>query len=126
MLKKEFIICVLTVSFFLGLFGTAFAGENDYISIIGSDKYQFDAPESTSVMVESNYDQEHLAAVATEAGVLEFKFDAPETKADVAARNYNYDQVHLALIGTEAGNSEFRGHDATMAGGNRGAVCSNC
>ena len=36
-------------------------------------------------------------------GTDEFVFGAPETKADVAARDYVYDEKQLALIGTEAG-----------------------
>ncbi len=36
-------------------------------------------------------------------GTDEFTFNASETKADVAARNYVYDYEQLALIGTEAG-----------------------
>jgi len=36
-------------------------------------------------------------------GTDQFTFNAPETKADVAARNYVYDQEQLALIGTEGG-----------------------
>ena len=36
-------------------------------------------------------------------GKDEFVFNAPETKADVAARNYVYDQEELAMIGTEGG-----------------------
>lgn len=42
-------------------------------------------------------------AVGTEAGNWEFNFDAPPTKADIAAQNHNYDRERLTLIGTEAG-----------------------
>jgi hypothetical protein len=48
------------------------------------------------------------AGVGTEAGNWEYNFDSPETKADVAARNFHYDQDSLAQIGTEAGNWEYR------------------
>ena len=46
--------------------------------------------------------------VNSEAGEWEFKFDAPETKADVAAGNNVYDQEHLALVGSEAGDWEYK------------------
>lgn len=42
--------------------------------------------------------------IGTEAGGdWRFVFDAPETKADIAAQNYSYDDARLARIGTEAG-----------------------
>lgn len=42
-------------------------------------------------------------AVGTEAGAWELDFDAPLTKADIAAQYPGYDQENLALVGTEAG-----------------------
>jgi hypothetical protein len=47
---------------------------------------------------------ESQSAIGTEAGNWEYNFDAPATKADVAARNYNDNQSALALSGTEAGD----------------------
>lgn len=40
-------------------------------------------------------------------GYDEFKFNAPETKADIAAQSYDYDQAQLAAVGTEAGAWKF-------------------
>ena len=102
MFKKGLIVCVLATFFFLGLLGTSFAGEANYESKIG-----------------------------TEAGNWEYNFDAPETKADVAAMNYQYDQEPLARVGTEAGDWEY-GSDATNneaiaeKGGVKDAVCIGC
>ncbi|HKJ04227.1 MAG TPA: hypothetical protein VJ974_01410 [Geopsychrobacteraceae bacterium] len=47
-------------------------------------------------------------AIGTEAGDWEIKFDSPETKADLAAQNYEYNEESFAVMGTEAGNWEFR------------------
>ena len=40
-------------------------------------------------------------------GTDQFTFDAPETKADIAAKNFVYNQEQLASVGTERGDSEF-------------------
>ena len=48
------------------------------------------------------------AAIGTEAGDWEYKFDSPETKASQAARDYDYNQESLAVIGSEAGNWEYQ------------------
>ena len=132
MLTKQLIISVFATFFFLGLLGTAFAGENDYTSILGSDEFAFNAPETKADVAARNYvyDQEHLAAVGTEAGDWEYSFNAPETNADVAARNHVYNQENLATIGTEAGGPEFTFESAEEAvageSGKKDAVCSNC
>lgn len=41
-------------------------------------------------------------------GYDEFQFNAPETKADIAARSYDYDQAYLTSVGTEAGAWKFQ------------------
>lgn len=53
-------------------------------------------------------------------GSDEFVFNAPETKADVAARNYVYDEDQLALIGTEAGSEVASAPKALRAARNHG------
>ena len=132
MLTKQLIISVLATFFFLGLLGTAFAGENDYTSVLGSDEFTFNAPETNADVAARNhvYNQEHLAAVGTEAGDWEYTFNAPETNADIAARDHVYNQENLATIGTEAGGPEFTFESAeeAVAGGSdeKDAVCSNC
>lgn len=83
MFKKELIICALATFFFLGLLGTAFA-ENRDTSLIGSDQFSFDAPDSAiNYEAARNYDynQERLAAVSTEGGNWEFKFHNTESKS---------------------------------------------
>ena len=135
MFKKEFIIGLLTTFLCLGLIGTAFAGEGDYDSILGTDEFKFDAPVTKADIAAKaySYDQNSLALVGTEAGNWEFRFDAPLTKADIAARNHKYNQESLALVGTEAGNWEFRFKDVdTMSSesvaneGNVDTVCPDC
>ena len=97
MLTKQLIISILATFFFLGLLGTAFAGENDYTSVLGSDQ---------------------------------FTFNAPQTKADVAARDHVYNQENLATVGTEAGGPEFTFESAEEAvageSDKKDAMCSNC
>ena len=132
MLTKQLIISILATFFFLGFIGTAFAGENDYTSILGSDDYTFGAMEAENNVAASNhvYDQERLATVGTEAGDWEYNFNAPETDADIAARGHVYNQENLATVGTEAGNTDFtfRGTDEAMAGARdeKGTMCINC
>jgi hypothetical protein len=53
-------------------------------------------------------------------GTDEFTFDASETKADVAARNYVYDEEQLALVGTEAGSEVTSTPKALQAARNYG------
>jgi hypothetical protein len=53
----------------------------------------------------------HAFAESTDPSLLgndEFQFDAPETKADRAARDFDYDKESLALVGTEAGDWDFK------------------
>jgi uncharacterized protein affecting Mg2+/Co2+ transport len=80
------------------------------------------------------YNYESLAVIGTEAGDWEFNFDAPDTKATEAARNYKYNYESLAVIGTEAGDWEFN-FDASdtkaseavaTEGDNVDAMCSEC
>jgi hypothetical protein len=138
MFKKEIMICMLATLFVVGLLGTAFA-ENRETSLIGTDQFSFDSPNPMiNYEAAKNYDynQEHLAKVGTEGGDWQFKFDAPETKADMAAKNYVYDHDHLALIGTEGGDHEFKFDNATpnsknhktqvTAGNKPEALCSDC
>ena len=40
-------------------------------------------------------------------GADEFSFAAPQTEADIAAKNYAYDQERLKLVGTEGGDWQF-------------------
>lgn len=46
------------------------------------------------------------ADIGSEAGNWEYRHNAPETKAEVAAQNYVYDANALNKISTEAGNWE--------------------
>ncbi len=114
MLKKELTTAILVAFLSLGLVATAMAGEVVYNgSEAGSDEFSFDAQNGNIDVVKNHvYDEEALAKVGTEAGNWEYRYDAPETKADITARNYNYDQESLASIGTEAGNDGFS-FDAT-------------
>ena len=110
MFKKELFTSLLVAFFCVSLVGTALAGEVIYDgSEAGNDEFTSDAPTEVSDAAKSHvYDEKSLAIIGTEAGDWEFKYDAPETSADIAARNYNYNQESLASIGTEAGNDEFR------------------
>lgn len=54
-------------------------------------------------------------AVGTEAGNWQYQFDAPVTKADIAALNHTYDQENLALVGTEAGTDIIAGNKSKAA-----------
>jgi hypothetical protein len=99
--SRTFVIVSLTLGLFLGLFGTAFAGEGEYKSLLGTD---------------------------------EFVFDAPLTKADLAAANYQYNQEQLSVIGTERGELPFSFNDRTSSANDQMAVegrkespiCTNC
>ena len=48
------------------------------------------------------------ADIGSEAGNWEYRYNAPETTAEVAAQNYEYDATALNKVGTEAGNWEYR------------------
>ncbi len=136
MFIKNIIVGMLAAFLCFGMIGTAFAGEGDYDSILGTDEFKFDAPVTKADIAARNYDynQKSLAAVRTEAGSWEYKFDAPDTKADIAARNHDYNQDSLALVGTEAGDwgVKFKTSDtkASEAVANEGkkedAVCTDC
>ena len=80
MLKMKLTLGTVAILLSFGLVSTAFAGEVNV---------------------------EPVAAIGTEAGNWEYNFDAPETKADQAAKNYQYNRETLAAIGTEAGNWEY-------------------
>ena len=130
MFKKELIIAVLATFFLMGMLGTAFA-ENE----TGSVQFSFDAQGiNNEAAINHDYNQEHLAAVRTEAGDWKVNFAAPESKADIAAKDYNYNQQHLALVGTEGGDLKVSnsapgatGNAAqTTATKNHGTLCTDC
>ena len=135
MFKKELIIGVLATFFFMGMLGTAFAGEGDYTSAVGTDQFSFDAQGmNQEAAINHDYNQEHLAAVGTEAGDWKIDFASHESKADIAAKDYNYNQQHLALVGTESGDWKVN-NSAPEATGNaaqatatkkQGTLCSDC
>jgi hypothetical protein len=110
MITKKFFIVSLAVSLLFGLFGTAFAGEADYKTIVGTDQFVFNAPQTMADLAASHYvyDQQKLALVGTEKGSDQFNFDAPVSKEDLAARSYNYDPNQLAAVGTEKGSCQFK------------------
>ncbi len=130
MFKKELIIGVLATFFLMGMLGTAFA-ENE----AGSVQFSFDAQSMNhDAAINHDYNQEHLAAVSTEAGDWKINFAAPESKAALAAKDYNYNQQHLALVGTESGDWKVN-NSAPEAEGNtgqatatkkHGAICTDC
>ena len=99
MLKKQLMIGLLTSCLSLIFLGSAFAG--DIGSEAGAEVRSSQA--AVEAAASYNYNQERLAQIGTEAGVHEFKFNAPETNADVAANNYDYNPERLNSIGTEAG-----------------------
>ena len=130
MLRKELIISVSVVFALLVSFGTALAeDEGRDTSILGSDEYTFDAPQTDADVAASNhvYDQEQLASIGTEAG----SEIVSSPKALNAARNHGYDDVRMAAVGTEAGNWEYR-YDGQGSGtgeavaDKRDATCNKC
>lgn len=130
MLRKELIISVSVVFALLVTFGTALAeDESRDSSILGSDEYTFDAPQTETDVAASNhvYDEEQLARVGTEAG----SEIASSPKALKAASNHNYNEVRMAAVGTEAGDWEYR-YDAQGSGSSeavadkRNATCNKC
>ncbi|MGK2907647.1 MAG: hypothetical protein ACSLFH_15085 [Desulfuromonadales bacterium] len=135
MFKKELIIGVLATFFLMGLLGTAFAGEGDYTSAVGTDQFSFDVQSMNhEAAINHDYNQKQLAAVGTEAGYWKIDFAAPESNAAIAAKDYNYNQQHLALVATEGGDWKFN-NSAPEAKGNaaqatdakkNGALCSDC
>lgn len=135
MLKKQYIISILVTLLSFGFIATVVAGENDESTILGSDEFRFDAPETEIDVAARNhvYDQERLALIGSEAGAWQYNPNAAETKSDIAARNHDYDQRQLASVGTEAGNWEYSFNPSTdvsdVAGSDardKDAVCSNC
>jgi hypothetical protein len=129
MLRKELIIGVFVAFTLLVSFGNALAEDSNDKSILGTDEFTFDAPETKADVAVRNhvYDEKQLAMIGTEAG----SEIASTPKALHAARNNNYDEEQLAAVGTEAGNWEFR-FDGQGSGTNeaiadkRDATCSKC
>lgn len=128
MLKKSLIIGILTAFSLLGLLGTALA-ENGDNSILGTDQFTFNTPETKADVAARNhiYDQEQLALVGTEAGGE----ITSSPRALEATRSHGYDQDHLAKVGTEGGNWEFsfdnqasRTNEAVA--GKQEVNCSSC
>ena len=129
MLRKELIIGVFAVFTLLVSFGTALAEDSNDKSILGTDEFVFDAPETTADVAARNYvyDEEQLALIGTEGGGE----IASTPEALNAARSYNYDEEHLAKVGTEAGNWEFQFADqgtgmSEVIVDKRDAVCNEC
>lgn len=120
MLRKEYIVVLLAVLLSFGLAGTVFAADNDMIRAndVSSEAGNWQYHGATQVPGNLNYNQKALSRVGTEAGNWQFNFDAPETKADMAASRYDYSDKSLSAIGTEAGDSQFnaRGDAKTMCG----------
>ena len=129
MLRKELIIGIFTAFTLLVSFGTALAEDSNDKSILGTDEFTFDAPETKADVAARNYvyDEEQLALVGTEAGS-----EVTSTpKALQAARNYGYDKEYLAAAGTEAGDWEFRFDDqgtgtSEVIADKQDATCSKC
>lgn len=48
------------------------------------------------------------ADIGSEAGNWEYRHNAPQTKAEVAAQNYEYVEIALNKVSAEAGNWEYR------------------
>jgi hypothetical protein len=129
MLRKELIIGIFTAFTLLVSFGTAIAEDSNDKSILGTDEFVFNAPETKADVAARNYvyDEEQLALIGTEHGGE----IASTPKALKAARDYVYDQEHLALVGTEAGDWEFRFDDqgtgtSEAIADKRDATCSKC
>lgn len=120
MLRKEYIVVLLAVLLSFGLAGTVFAADSDMISAndVSTEAGDFQYHATTQVPGNLNYDQKALSRVGTEAGNWQFNFDAPESKADMAANRYDYNAKSLSAIGTEAGDSQLdaRGDVKTMCG----------
>ena len=106
MLRKELIIGIFVAFTLLVTFGTALAEDSNDKSILGTDEFTFNAPETKADVAARNYvyDEEQLALISTEAGGE----IASTPKALHAARNFVYDEERLAVVGTEAGDWKFR------------------
>ncbi len=129
MLRKEFIIGIFAAFTLLASFGTALAEDSNDKSILGTDEFVFDTPETEADVAAGNYvyDEKQLAMIGTEAG----SEIASTPKALHAARNNNYDEEHLAVVGTEAGEWEYRFDGPGTGMGEviadkRDATCSKC
>ena len=129
MLRKELIIGVFAAFILLSSFGTALAEDSNDKSILGTDEFTFDAPETKADVAARDYvyDEEQLALIGTEAGGE--MVSTP--KALRASRSHNYDEEHLVAVGTEAGNWEFRFNEQRTGAGEtiadkRDSTCSKC
>jgi hypothetical protein len=129
MLRKELIVGIFAAFTILILFGTALAEDSNDKSILGTDEFTFDAPETKADVASRNYvyDKEPLALVGTEAGSEVTSIP----QAQQAARNYVYDEERLAAVGTEAGDWKFRVDDqgsgtSEVIADKRDATCSKC
>jgi hypothetical protein len=119
-MKNVLTVGVLMAFMTLGIVGSAFAEDSHDKSILGTDQFSFNAPETKADVVAKNYvyNQQRLEQVGTEAGNAQFDFDAPETKAELATKNYDYDSQKLRMVGTEAGYDAYS-HS-------QGIYCSLC
>ena len=129
MLRKELIISIFVAFTLVFSFGTALAEDSNDTSILGTDEFVFDAPETKADVAARNYvyDEKQLNLIGTEAGGE----IVSTPKALHAARNYSYDEESLAAVGTEAGNWGYR-FDGQGSGRNEAiadkqdATCSTC
>jgi hypothetical protein len=129
MLRKQLIIATFASFALLATFGTAFAENSHDKSILGTDEFVFNAPETKADVAARNYVYDHaqLALIGTENGGE----IASTPKALLAASSYGYDQQALADVGTERGISDFNFNDQnartgeTVADKNK-VLCANC
>lgn len=105
---------LLTVGIFAGLLmldtaGSALAENTNGAPILSTDQFSFSATvdQNGVPMAEKAGNSEVLAQVGTEAGNWQFRYDAPETQADLAAKNYHYDAQKLRMVGTEFGYDAY-------------------
>ena len=117
MLRKELIVGIFAAYNLLVSFGTALAEDSNDKSILGADKFTFDAPETKADVAARNYghDEEQLALVSTEAGSE--VTSAPQ--AQQAASNYVYNEERLAAVGNEAGDWKYS-FDGQVSGTSEG------
>ncbi len=98
-MTRKLTIVLLATFAILAISGTVFAG--DISSEAGNYEFSFDqvaaAPAETP-----NYSADYLAAIGTEAGTWNVKYN--DVDAQKAARDYQYDWNHLHAMGTEAGD----------------------
>jgi hypothetical protein len=129
MLRKELIIAIFAAFTLLVSSGIALAEDSNDKSILGTDEFTFDAPETQADVAARDYvyDEKQLALIGTEAGGE----IASTQQARNAAAIHVYDEEHMVAVGTEAGNWDYR-FDGQGSGTSeavadkRGATCSNC